>query len=109
MKNVRTNQLKKCIFVDAEEFTAIVQAIFDDIEGIKVDYTFEGLDIYGDEECVDADELYKRLGEYFDVEITSIHTDDCDYIGVWVVYKELSTVERKAREYDGIYSDKFEN
>jgi glycerol-3-phosphate cytidylyltransferase-like family protein len=88
MKNIRTHQLKKCIFVDAEEFEAIIQAIFDDIEGIKVDYTFEGLDIYGDEEGVETDKLYERLGEYFDVEITSIHIDDCDYIGVWVVYKE---------------------
>lgn len=90
MKNVRINQLKKCIFVDAEEFEAIIQAIFDDIDGIKVDYTLEGIDIYGDEEGVYGDELYKRLGEYFDVEVTSIHIDDCDYIGVWVVYKEVN-------------------
>jgi hypothetical protein len=87
MKNVRTNQLKKCIFIDAEEFTAIVQAVFDN-EDIKVDYPLEGLDIYTDEDCVEADDLYEKLGEYFDVTITSIHIDDCDYVGVWVVYKE---------------------
>ena len=88
MKNVRVNQLKKCIFVNAEEFETIVQAIFDDIKGIKVDYTFEGLDVYGDEEGVANNDLYERLGEYFDVEITSIHIDDCDCIGVWVVYQD---------------------
>jgi hypothetical protein len=87
MKNVRPNQLKKCIFVDAEEFTAIVQAVFDN-EDIKVDYTLEGLDIYTDDDCVEAGDLYEKLGEYFDVTITSIHIDDCDYVGVWVVYKE---------------------
>ena len=88
MKNVRTNQLKKCIFVDAEEFTAIVQAIFDDIEGIKVDYTLEGLDVYGNNDCIETGDLYEKLSEYFDVNITSIHIDDCDYVGVWIVYKE---------------------
>ena len=31
---------------------------------------------------------YEKLGEYFDVQITSIHIDDCDYVGVWIVYKE---------------------
>jgi hypothetical protein len=87
MKNVRPNQLKKCIFLDDEEFTAIVQAVFDN-ENIKVDYTLEGFDIYADEDWVEVGDLYEKLGEYFDVNVTSVHIDTCDYVGVWVVYKE---------------------
>lgn len=87
MKNVRPNQLKKCIFLDDEEFTAIVQAVFDN-ENIKVDYTFGGFDIYADEDWVEVGDLYEKLGEYFDVNVTSVHIDNCDYVGVWVVYKE---------------------
>ena len=35
------------------------------------------------------DNLFTRmLSKYFDVEVTSTHIDDCDYIGVWICYKE---------------------
>ena len=88
MKNVKKTQLKKCIYVEAEEFTAIVQEIFDD-ENIDIAYTNEGLDICTDNDVVDIGELHEGLASYFDVkEITSVHIDDCDFIGVWIVYKD---------------------
>lgn len=88
MKNVRENQLKKCIFVDSEEFTAIVQGLFEN-ENVDVTYTLEGLDICTDNDVVDVGELYEGLTKYFDVkEVTSVHIDDADFIGVWVVYKD---------------------
>ena len=30
----------------------------------------------------------KLLEKHLDCEITSIHSDDCDYPGVWVAYKD---------------------
>ena len=87
MKNVRTNQLKKCICVETEDFTAIVKGLFG--EGMYVTYTTEGLDICTNEDVIDIDELHESLASYFDVkEVTSVHIDDCDFIGVWVVYKD---------------------
>ena len=88
MKNVRENQLKKCIYVEAEDFTAIVQGLFEN-EHIDVTYTVEGLDICTDNDVVDVGELFEGLAKYFDVkEVTSIHIDDFDFIGVWIVYKD---------------------
>ena len=54
-----------------------------------VTYTTEGLDICTNEDVIDIDELHKGLAKYFDVkEVTSVHIDDCDFIGVWVVYRD---------------------
>lgn len=87
MKNVRKNQLKKCICVEAQEFTDIVHEILG--EDVNVEYTLEGLDVYTDEKCIDMDDLCAKLTEYFDVkEVTSVHTDHHDYVGVWVVYRD---------------------
>lgn len=108
MKNVRTNQLKKCIFTDVEELQAILSAIYE--EDIDVNISLDGLwyESKSDLDIGDSD-VCQALSEYYDVNVTSIHIDDCDYVGVWIVYKELSTAERKALKYDGLYSDKFEN
>ena len=86
MKNVKDNQLKTCIFLTAEEFTGIVHETLGN--DVIVEYTLEGLDIYTDDNIVDVDELHEALQNHFGVqEITSIHMDDCDYVGVWIVYK----------------------
>ena len=108
MTNVRPNQLKKCIFTDVEELQAILSAIYE--EDIDVHISLDGL-WYESKSDLDIgnDDVCQVLSEYYDVQVTSIHIDDCDYVGVWIVYKELSTVERKALEYDGLYSYKFEN
>jgi hypothetical protein len=87
MKNVRENQLKKCIFLESEEFTDIIHEVLS--PDVYVNFTIEGLDICTDDNVVDTDELHKALASYFDVkEVTSIHIDDCDFIGVWIVYKD---------------------
>lgn len=37
---------------------------------------------------IDNRTVYEKLAEYYDVtKITSIHSDDCAKIGVWICYK----------------------
>ena len=86
MKNVRPNQLKKCIFLTQTEMEEILSEILQKTVTVNVS-------LYGLEPCTedddDIDDGYMRqvLSEYFDVDVTSIHIDDCDYVGVWVAYK----------------------
>lgn len=87
MKNVRESQLKKCIFLDIEEFESIIQNVFGN--GVTVDSTLEGLDIYDEFDNIEFGNICMSLAEYFDVkEVTSFHIDDCDYVGVWIAYKD---------------------
>lgn len=90
MKNVRDNQLKRCIIMKTEEFKKVFTSIFGkyDADTNQIDVEFNGCEgIYF---CGISDtEVYKKMSEYFDVIVTSIHLDDCEYdIGVWIVYKE---------------------
>lgn len=88
MKNVRENQLKKCILLTTEELEKLMSEIFEtkvivhcSLEGAWYETPLKDLDI-------DDDTLCTELSKYFDVNVTSIHIDDCEYIGVWVCYKE---------------------
>ena len=86
MKNIRNNQLKTCIYLTAEEFTDIVGEILDNVE--SVEYALDGFIVYTTDDVADVDELHEALRKYFGVkEIESVHTDHCEYVGVWIVYK----------------------
>ena len=86
MKNVKNNQLKTCIYLTSDEFTDIVNEILDDVE--DVEYALDGFTIYTTNDVADVDELHEALRKYFDVkEIESVHTDHCEYVGVWITYK----------------------
>lgn len=90
MKNVKDTQLKKAIFMEKEELEELVQELL----GWELDIEADG--IYADEEEINVTpgmdwetELREKLSQYFDVNITSIHTDQCiGDIGVWLVYKD---------------------
>jgi uncharacterized pyridoxamine 5'-phosphate oxidase family protein len=88
MKNVRDCQLKKCIFMSYEEFREVFQNIFGVYDGeeiqIDVEYEFDGLYFCG----ITDEQVYKEVSKYFDVTVTSIHADDCEFLGVWICYKE---------------------
>ena len=90
MKNVKENQLKKCIFMEFEEFQILIGTITDGLVTVKCD--FEGL-WYEDTDKAEETDIYwnediqETLSKYYDVEITSVHIDDCDYAGVWICYK----------------------
>lgn len=89
MKNARENQLKKCIFMTTDEFKQVFVNIFGeyDIDENQVDVEFdtcEGIYFCG----ISNENVYSSLSKYFDVEVTSIHIDHFDTVGVWICYKE---------------------
>lgn len=87
MKNVRESQLKTCIFMTEEEFTELGKALFG--EGFEADIDYEGIACQVDEDCIEDEVLFKALAEHFGVKtVTSVHVDDCEYIGVWICYKD---------------------
>lgn len=87
MKNVRPNQLKKCIYLDGEEFETILHELFGN--SISLVFNEYGVSIFGEDSEISFDELATALAEYFDVgKVESFHTDNIEYPGVWVVYAE---------------------
>lgn len=92
MKNVENYSLKKCIFMSLEDFEDLVKEITN--QKASVQYEYDGIFIETNHDYVDLDEeiyesdVLQLLSEYFDVEVTSFHADDCDYLCVWIVYKE---------------------
>ena len=81
MKNVHPTQLKKCIFFIEDDFKELMKKLNISIE----------LNWYGDAFVgfTDANNAFETLANYFDVkEITSVHYDDYDYRGIWIVYKD---------------------
>lgn len=95
-KNIRPSQLKKCIFLEWDEFTNLVRSFYPEAQqpaSLSVKYTLEGIDIYSDEIEVDDDAVRLHLSEHFGVEVTSFHADDADYPCVWICYKDGSEVQ----------------
>ena len=97
MKNVKENQLKKAIFLELEEYEEILSTIYErtvqvhsDLDGIWYEYNEEAVE----DEIENV--LLEKLTDYFDVdEVTSVHADDCDTVGIWVVYKEDDVDSKK--------------
>lgn len=88
MQNVREAQKKTCIFLEIEEFNSIIHRLFGD--NIETDFSLDGVYVgYENGDNLDTQEMHNKLAEYFDVAtVTSIHIDDADVTGVWVVYKD---------------------
>ena len=89
IKNVNKYQLKKCILLTLDEYKKILFKIFGGTN-IIVYYDLYGLCVYRSEnyDQLSTEELNNKLVKYFDVkQVTSIHIDDCDVTGVWIVYK----------------------
>lgn len=88
MKNVSERQLKTCIFLTQSE----LENILTEIEGkaITVNVSLYGLEPCDEGNQTDYDNEYLNsvLSEYFDVEVTSVHCDDCEMTGIWICYKD---------------------
>jgi hypothetical protein len=80
VRNLRKNQLKKAIFLTEDEFV--------DIFGRKYDVHFSDGFVQVFEETGESVDFIPVLSEHFGVEVTSVHTDGCDILGVWIIYKE---------------------
>lgn len=103
MKNIKEHQLKKCIFMETYEFDEIIRQVF----GVEyvVEFSLDGMSIGNDEFSLDNETINKELSKYFDCNITSIHMDDCDEIGVWICYEEMKSfiVSWSASGYTGTF------
>ena len=86
MKNIKDYQLKKCIFMETEEFDKVIKKVFGD--EFETEFSLEGMDVFSGIDGLTSEEINEGLSKYFDVEVTSTHIDDCDCIGVWICYKE---------------------
>lgn len=90
MKNVRESQLKKCIFMELDVFTKLIEDITDGL--LTVEYE-DGIYTTSTQKAEDTDtwwneNILETLSKHFDVEVTSLHSDNCEYVGVWICYKD---------------------
>lgn len=88
MNNIRPNQLKTAIFLDFDEYQKLVNTLF---PHTHVHCETDGLWYEREEGLPEFEngDLYAAMAKHFDVyEVSSVHIDDCDYVGVWIVYKE---------------------
>lgn len=90
MKNVRESQLKKCIFMELDEFTNLIEEITDGLQTVEYE---DGIYMTSTQKAEDIntwwnEDILETLSKYFNVEVTSFHSDNCEYIGVWICYKE---------------------
>ena len=89
MKNARESQLKTCIFVELDEFRRVIAEVLGD--DIRVQYDYEGIsfECEDEEDILCTEEVFAALQNYYGVrEVTSVHADDCEVIGVWIAYKD---------------------
>ena len=82
---------KKCIFFTLDEFRFLVQSLYE--QDVYVDASLDGLTVGLTEDDLPAEDLHERLEKRLNLhEVTSLHIDDCDECGVWVVYKDRDPV-----------------
>lgn len=87
MKNVRKEQAKSCLCLGIDDFRDDIRKIYGNQAEIIAE--LDGLTIQkNEEEIVEDEDLLVQLAQYYGLdEVTSVHIDDCDSVGVWVVYK----------------------
>lgn len=90
MKNVRKNQLKKCIFMELDKFTSLVERLTDGLQTVEYE---DGIYLISTDKADETDTYWNEgmtetLSKYFGVEVTSFHSDSCDYVDVWICYMD---------------------
>lgn len=78
-----------CIFETIDEFEQVIKCLLGDDVVVDVDFGelyFESKQ--NEDEGIDTETIYKALSSYYNVDVTSIHTDGCEYLGVWIAYNE---------------------
>lgn len=90
MENVRENQLKKCIFMELDDFNNLIDKVTDGLKTVEYEFGM----YYADTDKAEETDIYWNedievtLSKYFDVTVTSVHADDCEEcVGIWIVYR----------------------
>lgn len=87
-KNIKGYPVKTCLFLTEEEFEEIFTEIFGEYDEDTNPVEFEFDPCEGIYFCGIANEdVYSKLSEYFDVTVTSVHSDGYSPVGIWIVYK----------------------
>lgn len=76
---------KKCQMYTLQEFEEFIEYISDGKVTVSAD--LEGLTFMEGDDICDLGEIHEMIGNFLELEVTSIHIDDADVTGVWVVYK----------------------
>lgn len=89
MKNVREGQLKKCIFMTHDDYGRLIRNLTNG--EVEFSFDFEGIsyETCGNDEVYTNEQLNMLLSKHFEVNVTSVHIDDCDYPCVWICYKDI--------------------
>ncbi len=86
---------KTCLCLASDEYDDLIDNLYPG-KKIRVHYDMDGLwyssDIDDEWEKYD-DEVAEDIGKHLGIDVTSIHIDDCEYPGVWIVYKEAAAKE----------------
>lgn len=80
---------KNCLCMSADEFDDICVKLYG--ADVLTHYDMDGLwvETKEDETVSDVDpHLIEDLTEYLGLNVTSVHIDDCDNVGVWIAYEE---------------------
>lgn len=89
LKNVNEKEIKKALCLSESRFNNVLERVSGG--KIRAEYCLDGIifNTTNDETIEDVDAIVlKKLSEYFGVTVTSVHMDDYDDIGVWVIYTE---------------------
>jgi inosine/xanthosine triphosphate pyrophosphatase family protein len=90
MRNIENYSLKKTIFMTFDEYKELIKNVTNGLKEPK--YEYDGLYYEDTEEAIKQDKYFEEnivesLSKYFDTKITSVHADDSEYLGVWIVYQ----------------------
>ena len=83
---------RNCLCLGSEDFHALLKEIYPDVKEIVVHYDLDGLWVSSDaddEWGPNDEELCEKIGGHLGVNVTSMHIDDCDETGIWIVYTEV--------------------
>ena len=100
VKNPKHYKLKQkmTICMEFDEFKRMVEDLTDGLKTVVCD--FEGMFYEDTNKAYDVDEywnkhIHETIGEYFGINVSTIHTDGCEYAMVWIVYEEQSAKKMK--------------
>lgn len=87
-QEIEPRWMRKCLCMKASEFERLVK-IATGRDDLYFHYDMDGLWISGDDEKeeITDDKLCKLLSDLLNINVTSVHIDDCDMTGVWIVYE----------------------
>lgn len=86
LENIQNFEKKNALVTTACHFDKVLTEISNG--EISASYCLDGI-WYESDTITDTDAFVRdKLSEYLGVNVTSVHLDDCDSIGVWIIYKD---------------------